>query len=100
MPNSSLSVASSTRFSMFGISSPKALMRVSPRGALHERVQVGTEQVQPGIGEAPEVAGFQGGARDDKRAAERSLVAGLAVAVVGHVLRPGRAHVVLDRGAV
>ena len=55
MPNSSLSLASSMRFSIFGISSPKAVMRViAARGALHEGGQVGAEQVDARIGEAAE----------------------------------------------
>ena len=70
--------------------------RQPARGALHERVQVGAEQVEPRIGEAAEVARLQRGTGDDERAAESALVAGLAVAVVGHVLRAGSAHVVLD----
>ena len=66
------------------------------RGAFHESREVGTEQVETGIGIAAEVAGLLPGAGDDEGAAERPLVAGLAIALVGHVLRAGRAHVVLD----
>src|SRR5437660_68006 len=76
---------------------PKSVDARQPaRGALHERVEVGTEQVEPRIGEPAEVARLQRGTGDDERAAESTLVAGLAVAVVGHVLRAGSAHVVLD----
>src|SRR5216684_2254532 len=97
MPNSSLSAASSMRLSRFGNSSPNAPMRVSPRAArFMERVQLGTEQVEPGVGEAAEIARLESGARDDERAAEDPWVGGLAVAVVGHELRAGGAQVVLD----
>src|SRR5215469_14640306 len=97
MPNSSLSLTSSTRFSIFGSSSPNVPMRVKPRlGPYHEVVQVGAEQVDTGIGNAAELIGLEGGTGNNKRAAEPVLVARLAVTVIGHVLGARRAHVVLD----
>src|SRR5712691_6095108 len=62
---------------------------ILPRGMLHERVQLGTEQVEPGVGEAAEIARLERGARDDERAAEDPRVGRLAVAVVGHEVRAG-----------
>ena len=59
-------------------------------------IPIGPEQVETRISEAAQVARLQRGTGDDERAAERALVAGLAVAVVRHVLRAGGAHVVLD----
>src|ERR1700716_3585869 len=59
------------------------------RGAFHESRKVGTEQVETGIGIAAEVAGLLPGAGDDEGAAERPLVAGLAIALVGHVFAAG-----------
>src|SRR5215831_17255829 len=82
IPNSSLSLASSIRFSMFGISSPKALIRASPRAAR--------------IGDAAKFAGLERGTGGEKRAAEGPFSAGLSVAVVGHVLYARGAHVVLN----
>src|SRR5207248_10637133 len=66
------------------------------RGALHEGRQIRTEQVEPRVGKAAEVAGLEGGAGNDERAAEGALVARLAVAVVRHELGAGRTKMVLD----
>src|SRR5690349_9439403 len=95
--NSSLSLTSSIRFSMFGNSSPNATMRVKPRAArFMNSCRSAPNRSRAGIGEAAEAARFEGGTGDDERAAEPFLVARLAVTVVGHVLGARRAHVVLD----
>src|SRR5262252_583163 len=65
-------------------------------GMLHEGGEIGPEQIEAGIGEAAEIARLERGARDNEGAAEGAFLAGLAVAVVGHELRAGGAHVVLD----
>ncbi len=61
----------------------------------HELGKGGPEQVDTRIGHAAEIAGLDRGAGDDEARAERAPVRGLAVAVIGHELRAGRAHVVL-----
>src|SRR6266480_7691805 len=94
MPNSSLSLAASMRFSIFGNSSPNAPMRVNPRAA--QGGEIRTEKIETGVGESTEVARLQGGARDDERAAERAFLAGLGVALIGHQLGAGSAHVTLN----
>src|SRR5439155_4457089 len=70
--------------------------RQSARRAFHEGGEIRTEKIETGVGESTEVARLQGGARDDERAAERAFLAGLGVALIGHQLGAGSAHVTLD----
>ena len=83
------------RFSICGKSSPKMVMRVMPaRRALHEGGEIGAEQIAARIARnrwsciaAPATM---------KELPKRIRLAGLGVAVVGHVLRADRAHVRRD----
>src|SRR6516225_3655367 len=97
MPNASLSLAGSMRFSMFGNSSPNAPMRVNPRAArFMKAARSGPNRSRRALAKPAEIARLERGARDNERAAEGAFLAGLAVAVVGHELRAGGALIVLD----
>src|SRR5579872_6776493 len=92
MPNPSLSLTSSTRFSIVGTSSPNALMPVRLCAALHVVVELDAKEIAP---RTSKIGRLQGKARRPECAAERILLAGLAIVLIRHVLHGNRAHVVL-----
>ena len=72
--------------------------RITPRRAFHERRQLGTEQIEAGISDAPECTVTLRGPRDHEGRAERAfvLVRILVVEIVREVLRGDDAHIGLQ----
>src|SRR5262249_41863409 len=72
--------------------------RITPRRAFHERRQLGAEQIEAGVGDAPERAIALRGPRDHEGRAERAfiLVRLLVVYIGGEVLRSDGAHIGLQ----
>ena len=71
---------------------------IAARGALHERGQVGAEQIDARIGDAAEGAIALRRAGNDEGRAERAfvLVRVLVVEIVGEILRRDRSHIGLQ----
>src|SRR5262245_27135731 len=97
MPNASLSLASSMRFSMLGNSSPNAPMRVNPRAArFMKAARSGPNRSRRALAKPPRSLVLSAEPATMNELPKGAFLAGLAVAVVGHELRAGGAHVVLD----